>query len=209
MFRQALGLTRSFSTSAAMMAKSVKPPIQLFGVQGRYANALYSAASQKNKLPVVEKDLATFKGFTETDVKFNNFLNDPILSRSVKKDVIEKTLKKQKFDEISVNFFGVLADNNRLKVAGDIVDAFQSLMVADRGEVAATITTAKALSGKHKKSIEKSLNGFLQKGQKHIITYNVDANIMGGLVVEMGDRLIDMSVKAKLANYKKLLSESL
>eukprot|EP00043_Microstomoeca_roanoka_P020735 m.253830 g.253830 ORF g.253830 m.253830 type:complete len:208 (-) comp17457_c0_seq1:1136-1759(-) len=204
-----LRAARHFSSSAATLAQAAKPPIQLFGIEGRYAHALYSAASKKNALETVEKELNKFKTFTETDTKFNNFLNNPVLSRSQKSKTIQQVLEKQKFSGLTVNFFGALAENNRLPNSVDVINAFQKLMAASRGEVAATITSAEALKDKHKKAIEKSLEGFLQKGEKFTLNYKVDESLLGGLVVEMGDRIIDMSVQTQMKKYLKAVSQSL
>ncbi|EGD78424.1 hypothetical protein PTSG_09120 [Salpingoeca rosetta] len=200
---------RHFSSTAANLAQTAKAPIQLFGIEGRYAHALYSAAAKKNALDSVEKELTKFKGYTETDTKFNTFLNNPVITRSQKTKVIQDVLKKQKFSDITVNFFAALAENNRLTHSVDVIEAFGKLMAATRGEVAATITSAEALSAKHKKALEKALDGFLKSGQKFNLNYQVDGALLGGVVVEMGDRIIDMSVKTQINKYIKSVSQSL
>eukprot|EP01147_Barroeca_monosierra_P003406 gene3406-6057_t len=206
---------RHLSSTATTMANAAKAPIQLFGIEGRYAHALYSAASKKNALEGVEKELVSFKSLTEKDANLRSFLSNPVLTRAQKTKVIQDVLQKQKFSGITVNFFenlhfsGALAENNRLSHCVDVISSFQKLMAATRGEVAATVTTAEALSSKHKKSVEKALEGFLQPGQKFTLNYEINNDMLGGLVVEMEDRIIDLSVKTQINKYIKTLSESL
>merc|ERR1739847_13712 len=75
--------SRSLSTSAGRV-QLVQPPVQVFGTEGRYATALYSAASKKKSLEVVEKDLKTFQDAMKKDKKFADFMLDPTIKRPLK-----------------------------------------------------------------------------------------------------------------------------
>lgn len=84
---------RSLSTSVAA-AQMVKPPVQVFGLEGRYASALYSAASKNKTLDAVEKELTQFQQSIKTDAKLKEFLINPTLKRSLKVDALKHVATK-------------------------------------------------------------------------------------------------------------------
>ena len=133
---------RAFSTAPAVRAEAAKAPIQLHSVEGRYAHALFSAASTGGKLDVVEKELKAVQERASGDADFANFLNSPILSRKEKTEAVEAMMANKKYSDLTVNFFGALAENNRLDSTSDVIDAFSTIMTAHRGEVQCTITSA-------------------------------------------------------------------
>ncbi|KAH6929191.1 hypothetical protein HPB50_024101 [Hyalomma asiaticum] len=98
-----LTLTRHFSTTGAVNAGLVKPPLAVFGIEGRYATAMYSAASKEKKLDVVEKELIRFKGMMEQDVKLAQFIENPLVNKLVKRDALQDALKKLQFSSLTVN----------------------------------------------------------------------------------------------------------
>merc|ERR1711893_47864 len=98
---------RQFSTSAAR-AKLVQAPIQLFGLEGRYAHALYSAATKQKKLEVVEKDLNGFKDVMTKDSKFSSFLLDPSIKRKDKATAIGAASKKMNYSDVTSNFLSAM-----------------------------------------------------------------------------------------------------
>ncbi|XP_061643212.1 ATP synthase subunit O, mitochondrial isoform X1 [Phyllopteryx taeniolatus] len=168
---------RQFSTSAIRpAAKLVKPPIQVYGVEGRYATALFSAASKQNKLDQVEKELG----------KVNALIKDPILSsvvmnphvkRSLKQKTFHDALAKAKVSPITVNLINVLSDNGRLTLTGDVIAAFGKMMSAHRGEVICSVTTAQPLDQANLAELKVALNGFLQKGE----TIKLETKVAGVL----------------------------
>eukprot|EP00047_Mylnosiga_fluctuans_P001647 m.221271 g.221271 ORF g.221271 m.221271 type:complete len:207 (+) comp10552_c0_seq1:121-741(+) len=185
----------------------VKPQLQLFGVEGRYAHALFSAASKKSQLDAVEKDLIDIEAKAAKDKAFSNFLVSPIQSRQEKKTTVKGLLKGK--NELTVNFFSLLAENNRLANTTDIVKAFKSLISSHRGEVEVTVTSSEPLNEKTLKSLKESLAGFAKKGENLKISTKVDPTILGGLVVDVGDKHIDMSIATTVKKYTQLLRQPL
>ncbi|GES85484.1 ATP synthase subunit O, mitochondrial [Rhizophagus clarus] len=178
-------LARSYATPAS--TKTVKVPLTLYGIEGRYATALFGAASKQQTLEKVETELNKIKTVIDKDSIIRNFLEDPSLSRQVKKT----------------------AENGRLGITTKIINSFQSLMTANRGEVPVTIVSVKELDSNILRRLEKSLAKFLDPGQKLIVTNKVNPSILGGLVVEIGnDKTIDLSVSSKLAKLNKLLTDA-
>merc|ERR1711973_750720 len=121
-------LSRGLSTSAGL-SQLVKTPAPVFGTEGRYAAALYSAATKKKALDAVEKDLKAMKATLGKDARFAEFLADP----SVKKTALTK------------NLFVAMAENGRHGLVGPVIASFDTIMAAHRGEVICDVTTAKEL----------------------------------------------------------------
>lgn len=113
----------------------VKPPIQLFGIEGRYATALYSAASKQKTLESVEKELVKFQDTLKTDVKLREFMLNPTIKRSIKGDAIKSVASKASLSNHSANLLQILAENGRLKNVGGVINAYRTIMAAHRGEV--------------------------------------------------------------------------
>ncbi|XP_077977147.1 ATP synthase subunit O, mitochondrial-like [Glandiceps talaboti] len=204
---RSLILARCFSTSVTR-TQLVKPPIQIYGIGGRYAHALYSAATKDKKIDVVEKDLTTIKGLFDTDVKFAEYVTNPTLKRSDKKEALLGVLKKKNCNDVTVNMFTLLADNGRLKQIPDVLSAFSRIMSSHRGEVVCVATTAQPLDVKELKNLEDAIKGFLKQGESLKLETRVDPKIIGGIVVNIGDKYVDMSTASKVRRYTSLLKET-
>merc|ERR1711893_110404 len=201
------GVVRQFSTST-VRSQLVQAPIQVFGIEGRYAHALYSAASKQKALDVVEKDLKGFQALLAKDTKFAEFVANPSVQRAQKKQVLETVLAKQKFSPLTVNLVAAIAENGRVRKLDAILDAFGRIMSAHRGEVICSVTTAKPLDKASLKDLEGALGGFLKKGEKLFLETKVDPSIIGGMVVTIGDKFVDMSMASKIKTYTNLIKES-
>lgn len=130
------------------------------------------------------------------------------MSRGEKTAAIEETLTKQKYSPTVVNFFGALAENNRLPEYEEILSCFGELMSAHRNEVNCTITSAKALDTKTLNAVKKSLSGFAGEGATISVSTAVDESILGGLVVAIGDKYIDMSTASRIQKIKAAMSSA-
>ncbi|KAI7035139.1 hypothetical protein KC352_g47078, partial [Hortaea werneckii] len=152
----------------------------------------------------------TFK----TDKQLQAIMSAPTLSASDKSQVVQelqKTMAVQDKDNTIKNFLQTLAENNRLSVLEGVCEKFSTLMSAARGEVEMTITSAAPLDNKMVKQLETAVSKsqYVGQGQKLKVVPKVDPEIRGGLIVEIGDRTIDLSVSAKMARMNKLLTETL
>lgn len=112
-------------------------------IEGRYGGSLYSVASKKNVLNEVTKDLAVIKKFITSSISAPSFLKDPTVSRSIRKAQISELLPSSSYNEITRNFFGVLAENGRLKDSLKIINAFEEILAANKNEVTIEVTSAK------------------------------------------------------------------
>ncbi|CAH4034064.1 ATP synthase subunit O, mitochondrial [Pieris brassicae] len=198
-------LVRSLSTSSAA-AQLVKAPVQVFGIDGRYATALYSAASKSKSLDTVEKELVHFQKSIKTDPKLKEFLLNPVLKRSIKSEALTHLASKTNMSTNTGNLLSLLAENGRLGKLDAIINAFKVIMAAHRGEVTCKVITAKPLDAGQKQNLEAALKKFLKGNESLHLTASVDPSLIGGMVVSIGDRYVDMSVASKVKKYSELIS---
>lgn len=199
---------RQFSTSGVRpIAKLIRPPIQIYGVEGRYATALFSAASKQKKLDQVEQELGKVVTLIK-DPKLSSIVLNPHVKRSIKQKTFNDVLLKAKLSPITMNFINVLAENGRLTLTGDVIAAFAKMMSAHRGEVTCSVTTAQPLDEANLAELKVALKGFLQKGETIKLETKSDPSILGGMVVSIGDKYADMSTKTKIQKLTKLMRET-
>ncbi|OAG25159.1 F1 complex, OSCP/delta subunit of ATPase [Alternaria alternata] len=206
--------TRSYAAAAAPTGSANKPPVALFGVDGTYASALYTAAAKTNALDPTAKSLQALQGVFQKDAKLNQILHAPSLSVSDKQQIVQELQKHiggADKDGIVKNFLSTLAENNRLGVLQGVVEKFGVLMGAHRGEVELTVTSAAPLDNKTISRLENAIKNsqYVQNGQTLKVVPKVNPEIRGGLIVEIADRTIDKSVAAKMAKMNKLLKDTL
>ncbi|CAK1555122.1 unnamed protein product [Leptosia nina] len=198
-------LVRSLSTSSAA-AQLVKAPVQVFGIDGRYATALYSAASKNKSLDAVEKELTQFQKSIKTDAKLKEFLLNPVLKRSIKAEALKHLASKTNMSPNTSNLLGLLAENGRLGKLDAIINAFKTIMAAHRGEVTCEVITAKPLDAAQKQNLEAALKKFLKGNETLYLTASVDPSLIGGMIVSIGDKYVDMSVASKVKKYSELIN---
>ncbi|KAF2901058.1 hypothetical protein ILUMI_05114 [Ignelater luminosus] len=198
-------LIRSLSTSSPRH-QLIKPPIQVFGIDGRYATALYSAASKQKTLESVEKDLLKFQDSIKTDAKLREFISNPTIKRLQKAEALKAVSQKAALSPQTSNLLQALAENGRLRNLDGIINAFKLIMSAHRGEVICEVTTARELDANQRKQLETVLKSFLQGKQTLHLSAKVDPSIVGGMIVSIGDRYVDMSVASKIKKYTDLIS---
>ncbi|XP_017848804.1 ATP synthase subunit O, mitochondrial [Drosophila busckii] len=204
-FNKLAVLSRALSSAAT---QTVKPPVQVFGLEGRYATALYSAASRMNQLDQVEKDLNALQSTMKSDKKLREQVTSPIINKKVMATALKEASAKLSFAPATANLLGLLADNGRLKKLDTVINAFKTIMAAHRGEVVCEVVTAKPLDSSQSKQLEGALKSFLKSNQTLKITSRVDPSIIGGLVVSIGDKYVDMSIATKVKLYTDVIQSA-
>ncbi|KAH8888370.1 OSCP-domain-containing protein [Thozetella sp. PMI_491] len=205
-------LSQSRTYAAAASTENVKPPVALFGLDGTYATALYTAAVKTSTLEPTAKALSSLGNLLEKDPKLATILAAPTLSAADKSAVVAELEKSTgATGEIVKNFLNTLAENNRLGLLPPVVSKFAELISAARGEVEVVVTSAQQLDSKTLSRLESAVSksSYVGQGKKLKVTNQVNPDIVGGLVVEIGDRTIDLSVSAKLSKLNKLLTDTL
>jgi F-type H+-transporting ATPase subunit O len=206
--------TRSYAAAAAPTGNANLPPVALFGVDGTYASALYTAASKSNALDPTAKSLQALQGVFQKDAKLTQILNAPSLTVSDKQQIIQELQKHiggADKDGIVKNLLSTLAENNRLGELQGVVEKFGVLMGAHRGEVELTVTSAAPLDNRTISRLETAIKNsqYVSTGQTLKVVPKVNPEIRGGLIVEIADRTIDKSVSSKMAKMNKLLRDAL
>ncbi|EDV48980.1 ATP synthase subunit O, mitochondrial [Drosophila erecta] len=196
-------LSRTLSSAAAQA--TVKPPVQVFGLEGRYATALYSAASKLSQLDQVEKDLTALQATIRSDKKLREYVTSPIINKKVMATALKEASEKLRFAPATANLLGLLADNGRLKKLDTVINAYKTIMAAHRGEVVCEVVTAKPLDASQSKQLEGALKSFLKGNESLKITSRVDPSIIGGLIVSIGDKYVDMSIATKVKLYTDVI----
>ena len=174
------------------------PPKKLVGTSGRYASALYTAASKAKSREKVEGEVKAFVETLNANSGFRSFMMNPTVARSAKTEQIDNLLDEKTFSFVSKNLFLTLAANGRIADVEKVVDNYVELLEASRGETTVTITTAEPLTKKAMGTVETAVKGMVGKSTKISISTKVDPSIMGGMQVLVGDRFLDLSVASRV-----------
>ncbi|GJS98614.1 ATP synthase subunit O, mitochondrial [Tanacetum coccineum] len=189
--------SRNFAAPAAPKEPKIKVPVAMFGGSGNYASALYIAAAKAKALDKVEAELLDFVGATTKASTFSQFMKDPSVPADVRVKAINEICAQAKFSDVTKNFLVVLAENGRLRHADTIFKRYTDLTMAHRGEVKAIVTTVIPLPAEEEKELKETLQHILGKGKTVKLEQKIDPSILGGLVVEFGQKVFDMSIKTR------------
>lgn len=201
-------IARSMATAAT---QAVKPPVQLFGLEGTYASALYTAAAKTSSVENASKSLNSILQTISKDKKTESILASPALSLDERLVVAKTLAEATKVDASVSNLLKVLAENNRLSLFESISNNFKILTDAHQGIVEAVVTSATKLDSKILKKIEAAVSKskFVGQGKTLRLSNTVNPDILGGLIVEVGDRTVDASIASKVAKLNQALKESI
>lgn len=175
------------------------------GMAGRYALALFELALESKKLKKVETDLGKFKDLLEGSADLRRLVRSPVFSAGEQQRAIAAIAKKAKISGITSNFLGLIARNRRLFAVHDMIRAFTALTARHRGEITAEVASATKLSAEQIKTLKDSLKSAIGMDVK--LTSRVDPALLGGLIVKVGSRMIDTSLKTKLDNLQFAMKE--
>ena len=175
------------------------------GVAERYANALFELALDTNSLPAVENDLGRFAGLIDESPDLKRLVRSPVFSADEQLRAVDAILVRDQIGGIVANLIKVAAGNRRLFAVPDIITAFKRLAARHRGEVAAEVTSAEPLSDKHVAELKAALKASL--GKDVTLVAHVDPSLIGGLIVKVGSRMIDGSLRTKLNSLKLAMKE--
>lgn len=168
------------------------------GVAGRYAAALFDLALSKDCLDAVAGDLAGLRAKMAESADLAALVKSPTVGREAQSRAVLAIAEKAKLDPLTQSFLGVVARNRRLGQLIAISVAFGRLLAAHRGEISADVSSAQPLSEKQLDALKASLKKATKRDVT--ITAGVDPRLLGGLVVKVGSRMIDDSLRTKLNN---------
>lgn len=176
------------------------------GMAGRYATALFELAVEAKKLKNVEKDLKEFSAMLDSSDDLVRLVRSPVFSAEEQQRALVAVLKKARITGLTANFLNLIASNRRLFAVSDMIRAFHVLLAQHKGEVTAEVTSAAKLSTKQVAALKKQLKAAI--GQDIQVSTTVDQGLLGGLVVKVGSRMIDTSLRTKLNNLKFAMKEA-
>ena len=167
------------------------------GLAARYAGALYDLANDAKAVDAVLSDLEALGTLIIDNDDLARLITSPVIGRSEQMSAMTAILEKAGAHELSVKFIGAVADNGRLFALSRISQNFVELVAQKRGQVSAEVVSAVALDEERQKLVEQSV-AKIAGSDKLSLSVRVDPSLIGGLVVRIGSRMIDTSIKTKL-----------
>jgi F-type H+-transporting ATPase subunit delta len=175
------------------------------GMPGRYATALFELALAENGLDKVAEDLGRFAALVDQSPDLKRVVRSPVFTPEEQAKAVAAVLKAADITGLAANFISLAARNRRLYAVGDMIAAYRKLLAAHRGEETAEVTSAEPLSAEQIERIKASLR--TADGRDVRVETKVDPSILGGLVVKVGSRMIDGSLRTKLQNLRIAMKE--
>jgi F-type H+-transporting ATPase subunit delta len=166
------------------------------GLAERYALALFDLADERKALDAVAGDLRLLRGLLRDSAALTRLIRSPVLSRQDQGKAIAAVAETAGITPLTRNFLGLLAQNRRLFALPGMIESFLARLAERRGEVTARVIVAQALSAEQQAAIDEQLRKAV--GRKVAVDVEVDSSLLGGLVVRLGSRMIDASLKSKL-----------
>ena len=176
------------------------------GVSGRYATALFELARDEKSLDAVKADLDRFEAVLAESSDLKRLVRSPVFSAEAQSKALAAVLDHAGISGISANFLKVLTANRRLFAVSDVIRAFRVLVAKFKGEATADVTVAENLSEKNLDAIRSALKSVT--GKDVALNVKVDPSIIGGLVVKLGSRMVDSSLRTKLNSIKHAMKEA-
>jgi F-type H+-transporting ATPase subunit delta len=173
---------------------------------GRYAVALFELARDERSIDAVKADLDRFDALINEHPDLHRLVRSPVFTAEEQGRALAAVLDKAGIDGLAGKFLKVVAANRRLFAVHNIVKAFRTLVAHHKGEVTAEVTVAEALDEKHRTAIAGALKS-VTGGQNVDLRVKVDPAIIGGLVVKLGSRMVDTSLRTKLNAIKQAMKE--
>ena len=175
------------------------------GVAERYASSLFDLALEAGAVDSVGADLDSFQRMIDESADLKRLIVSPVFSADDQFKAISALVEKFGFSGLVGNFLKVVARNRRLFVLPGIIKAFRLLAARHKGEITADVTSAHALTLAQEIELKAALKGVT--GKDVAVNVTVDPSILGGLIVKVGSRQIDTSLRTKLSTLKLALKE--
>ena len=167
------------------------------GLSERYAKALFELADDRKALDEVAGDLRALRTLMHESADFRRLIRSPVLSRAEQAKAVAAVAEKAGFSQLTRNFLGVAARNRRLFVLPQVITGYLRELAERRGEVTAEVTAAKPLTPAQTEAVNEQLRKAV--GRKVAVDLRIDPGLLGGLIVKVGSRMVDASLKSKLS----------
>ena len=170
---------------------------------GRYAAALFELAKDQRHLDEVERDLSALSQMLDQSADLRRVVLSPVITTDDQAKAFNAILARVGVAGLVGNFVNLIVRNRRLFALKDMIKAFRALLARERGEVSADVTSAHPLTPAQTQALADTLRTSIGKNVR--IDTRVDPNLLGGLVVKVGSRMIDSSLRTKLNNLKVVM----
>jgi len=168
----------------------------LSDLAGRYASALLDLADEKKALDQVSADLQSLRSMISESGDLRRLLNSPVITREEQRKAMAAVMERAGIGQLTRNFVLVVAQNHRLFALPAMIEAYLAELARRRGEITAEVTSARKLTDAQQAALLDSLRAGV--GGKVQLDLKVDPALIGGLVVKVGSRMIDSSLRSKL-----------
>lgn len=175
------------------------------GAAGRYATALFELARDAGSLDQTEADLDALSEALAESGDLMDLLKNPIYTRAEQGEAIAAVGAKMGLSPLVLNVIGLMASKRRLFAVPQLITIYKGLLADHRGEVTADVTAAHALSDTQQNALVEQIKSAI--GQEVKLNVTVDPAIIGGLIVKVGSRMIDSSIRSKLAGLQNAMKE--
>lgn len=180
--------------------------VQMKGPAGRYAAALFDLAVEADALDAVEQDMGALRSAIGASADFARFLKSPVYGRAEQINAVAAIAQKAGYNPLTVNFLKLVAANGRLFALDAMIGAFNALAARHRGEIFAKAITAHPMNEEQIKALRLEIEAMVGKAVN--LETQVDSGLLGGLVVKIGSRMIDASLRTKLNRMKSMMKEA-
>jgi F-type H+-transporting ATPase subunit delta len=176
------------------------------GVSGRYATALFELARDEKSIDVVTADLDKFQAMLADSADLKRLVRSPVFAADAQLKALTVLLERAGISGVAAQFLKVLTANRRLFAVNDVIKAFRALVAKFKGEATADVTVAESLSDKNLDVLKAALKSVT--GKDVALNVKIDPSIIGGLVVKVGSRMVDSSLRTKLNSIKHAMKEA-
>ena len=176
------------------------------GVSGRYATALFELARDEKSVDAVKADLDRFTAMLAESADLKRLVRSPVFSADAQLKGLSAVLDKAGISGVAAKFLKVLTANRRLFAVSDVIRVFGALVAKFKGEATADVTVAEVLSDKNLDALKTALKAVT--GKDVALNVKIDPSIIGGLVVKLGSRMVDSSLRTKLNSIKHAMKEA-
>lgn len=175
------------------------------GIAARYATAVFELAKEGGALETLESDVDVLQGMLAESADFRDLISSPIYSRDAQGAAVTAIAKKAGLTDTVTNTLALMASKRRLFVLPQLARALRDRIAAEKGEVTADVTSAKALTQAQADKLAAALKAVVGKDVK--MNTSVDEELIGGLVVKVGSKMIDTSIRSRLAALQNVMKE--
>ena len=176
------------------------------GMAGRYATALFELARETNAIDAVKADLERFDTLVAENPDLNRLVRSPVFSAAEQLQALSAVLDRVGIGGLAAKFLKLVTMNRRLFAARDMVRGYRELVALHKGEATAEVTVAERLKDDHLAALKSALKAV--SGKDVDLAIKIDPAIIGGLVVKLGSRMVDTSLRTKLNAIRHAMKEA-